>query len=138
MNDWFRLSGKVGRKEFIFRVLVIITGVTLVYNLIRIYLLSTDATIARLISLSVSQLTIVILCMPSIIKRTRDINKNTQSSLIFIIAWFFGLPNYAIYALIFTDNGFIPATATAPGFITNIVAFIFFFFLVFKRPVTNN
>jgi uncharacterized membrane protein YhaH (DUF805 family) len=79
----------------------------------------------------------VILCIPSITKRLRDIDWTTQLAWLYFVAAIFSVQNIVLFSLHILGETFISATTMVPFFVINIAAFAVLLVLIFKRGVLS-
>lgn len=130
---WFKLSGKLGRKDFLVRVIVIAISFWLLFFLSSPLLLTAfDAHGYFIIRAAFSTLAVIV-CLPLIAQRLRNISWTIQLVWLFAAAAVLSLPNVTLFALYALDEHFISAVLVVPILVINAAAFGLFLVLLFKR-----
>ena len=131
--NWFSLNGKIGRKDFVIRLIVIWVSIVLAFYLASDAIANSIGLKSYFILKSAVVSLIVILCIPSITKRLRDINWTTQLAWLYLTAGIFSVQNIILFSMHVLGDSFISATTLVPFFVINIAAFVVLLVLIFKR-----
>ena len=135
--NWFSLSGTIGRRDFALRLLVICVSLALGFYLASDAIESGIGLKGYVLLKSAFASLMVILCIPSITKRLRDINWTTQLAWLYLAAGLFSVQNIILFSLHVLGVKFISATVMTPFFVINVAAFAVLLVLIFKRGVLS-
>jgi uncharacterized membrane protein YhaH (DUF805 family) len=135
--DWFSFDGQIGRKLFIIRLIAICVSIAGAFYLVGDLIANTIGLKGYVIAKAVVATLMVILCIPTITKRLRDIDWTTQLAWLYFAAAIFSVQNIILFSLHVLGETFISATTMAPFFVINIAAFAVLLVLVFKRGVVR-
>jgi uncharacterized membrane protein YhaH (DUF805 family) len=130
--DWFSFNGQIGRKVFIVRILVVCVTLGLLFYVASDLIYEAMITKGYFILKSTIESLMVVLCIPSVVKRLRDINWTTQVAWLFAIAGIFSVRNITLVAIYVLDDKFIPATVMVPIFVIYAAAIAILLVLIFK------
>ena len=136
--DWFLFQGVIKRKTFVVRLLVIWLVSISVFYLASNMIQQGLGIKAYFISKSIAELLIILLCLPSLVKRLRDIGWSIHVAGLFVLAGIFSVRNYSLFGLYVADNQFISITALLPGLAINLASLLVLLVLIFKRGSTGN
>lgn len=128
----FSSRGKINRRDFAIWILLVWLVVSIIYYFVGSLLSPEGGAGGYLVLKSVIEITAIIVCLPLVIKRLRDIGWPIKLAVVFVFAGVFSLRNYALAALYLTSDNFISASAMLPGLVFNVVALIVLLFLFFK------
>jgi uncharacterized membrane protein YhaH (DUF805 family) len=134
---WFSFNGKIGRKDFIIRLIAICVSIAGVFYLAADTIANTIGLKGYIIVKSAIASLMVILCIPSITKRLRDIDWTIQLAWLYFAAAIFSVQNIVLFSLHVLGETFISATTMVPFFVINIAAFAVLLVLIFKRGVLS-
>ncbi len=130
--DWISLKGQIGRKDFVIRLLIIwlifaaliYIGYSTIGNRVEVKTL--------LVFKSIAEFLMILLCLPSIIKRLRSINWSSYFAGFFVLAGLFDLRNLILLGMsISSIQAYI---LIAFHFIVLVILLI----LVFKKGKNSN
>ena len=135
--NWFSLGGRIGRRDFALRLLVICVSLALGFYLFSDTIESAIGLKGYVLLKSAFASLMVILCIPSITKRLRDINWTTQLAWLYLAAGLFSVQNIILFSLHILGVKFISATVMTPFFVINVAALAVLLVLIFKRGVLS-
>lgn len=133
--NWFSLNGTIGRWEFVRRLLVICASLALVFYWASDAIESAVGLKGYVLLKSASGSLMVVLCIPSIMKRLRDINWTAQLAWLYLAAGLLSVQNIILFSSLVLEVRFISATTMTPFLVINIAALAVLLVLVFKRGV---
>ncbi len=130
--DWISLKGQIGRKDFVIRLLIIwlifaaliYIGYSTIGNRVEVKTL--------LVFRSIAEFFMMLLCLPSIIKRLRSINWSIYLAGLFAIAGLFDLRNLILLGMS------ISKIETYILITFNFLVLVIFLILVFKKGKNSN
>ncbi len=130
--DWLSFNGTIGRKDFIVRVLLIWISIGLAFYLASDIIYGVAKTKGYFITKSTVESIMVFLCIPSVVKRLRDIDWTTQVAWLFVITGIFSVRNIMLFSVYIAEDKFISATVMVPIFVIYAAAIAIFLVLIFK------
>jgi uncharacterized membrane protein YhaH (DUF805 family) len=130
--DWLSFKGKINRKQFVFRVLSIWIFFAAIFYLFRPVLLEHLDVKSLLVFKSVTEIVIILLCVPSIVKRLREIKWPVILSLLFIVSTTLNIRTLILLGV--QETPFIFYSSICLG----VASIVVLLFLVFKRGISNS
>lgn len=128
----FTINGELNRINFFIRILLIWSAFAVLFYLSSGALEQMLGVKGYLILKSIVEIIIVLLCIPSIIRRLRDINWPVSLSTLFILIGILSIRNFLLFGININPTLFYLISTL------DIIAFILLLILIFKKGDNRN